>query len=100
LKGQFSEKGVAARIKKSLREPQKNKIYSGLCPADPFLMADKGIRWKKRFHNFSKTLAQMRIFIRAGNLNKMEAQGMIKSFEYTYELAWNTMKNYDEIRII
>ena len=24
----------------------------------------------------------------------MEKQGMIKSFEYTYELAWNTMKDF------
>ena len=26
----------------------------------------------------------------------MEEQGLIKSFEYTYELAWNTMKDFYE----
>ena len=29
-------------------------------------------------------------------LNKLEKQGMIKAFEYTYELAWNTIKDFYE----
>jgi nucleotidyltransferase substrate binding protein (TIGR01987 family) len=27
-------------------------------------------------------------------LSEMEEQGLIKSFEYTYELAWNVMKDF------
>ena len=30
------------------------------------------------------------------NLNELEEQGLIQSFEYTYELAWNTMKDLFE----
>jgi len=26
----------------------------------------------------------------------LEKQGLIQSFEYTYELAWNTLKDYFE----
>jgi len=29
-------------------------------------------------------------------LNELEKQGLIQAFEYTYELAWNTIKDYFE----
>jgi len=29
-------------------------------------------------------------------LNEIEKQGLIKSFEYNFELAWNTMKDFYE----
>jgi len=29
-------------------------------------------------------------------LNEIEKQGLIKSFEYNYELAWNTIKDFYE----
>ena len=29
-------------------------------------------------------------------MNELEKQGLIQSFEYTYELAWNTLKDYFE----
>lgn len=38
----------------------------------------------------------LRKFIEKGALNELEEQGMIQAFEYTYELAWNTMKDYYE----
>lgn len=59
-------------------------------------MENKDIRWKQRFHNFSKALAQLQKFIDKGNLNELEEQGLIQAFEYTYELAWNTIKDYYE----
>lgn len=31
-----------------------------------------------------------------GTLSRLERQGLIKAFEYTYELAWNTMKDFHE----
>jgi nucleotidyltransferase substrate binding protein (TIGR01987 family) len=31
-----------------------------------------------------------------GDLNELEEQGLIKSFEYTYELAWNVLKDFYE----
>ena len=60
-------------------------------------MENKDIRWIQRFNNFLKALRQLNKFVEKGNdLNDMEKQGMIKSFEYTYELAWNTLKDFCE----
>jgi nucleotidyltransferase substrate binding protein (TIGR01987 family) len=39
-------------------------------------------------------LAQLQKFIDHGELNELEEQGLIKAFEYTYELAWNTIKDF------
>lgn len=54
------------------------------------------VRWQQRFSNYQKALLQLREFIDKKNLSKLEQQGLIKSFEYTYELAWNTMKDFYE----
>jgi len=54
------------------------------------------IRWQQRFSHFSKVLVQLGKFIEKGTLNEFEEQGLIQSFEYTYELAWNTLKDYFE----
>lgn len=52
------------------------------------------IRWKQRFENYCRALTQLSKFIQKGELNEMEIQGIIHSFEYTYELAWNVMKDF------
>jgi hypothetical protein len=31
-------------------------------------------------------------------LSELEEQGLIKAFEYTYELAWNTIKDFLEFK--
>jgi len=54
------------------------------------------IRWKQRFENFSKAVGQLKEFIEKPELNKFEKQGLIQCFEYTFELAWKTMKDYLE----
>jgi nucleotidyltransferase substrate binding protein (TIGR01987 family) len=54
------------------------------------------VRWKRRFSNYNKALSQLQKFIDKGNLNELEEQGLIQAFEYTYELAWNVMKDYFE----
>lgn len=54
------------------------------------------IRWKQRFSNFKKAVIQLTEFIEKGELNKFEVQGLIQCFEYTFELAWKTMKDYLE----
>ena len=56
----------------------------------------KNIRWIQRLANFSKALRQLQKFIHKEDLNEMEEQGLIKSFEYTYELAWNVIKDFYE----
>ncbi len=54
------------------------------------------IRWLQRRNNFAKALGQLSRFIARNELNELEEQGLIKSFEYTYELAWNTLKDFFE----
>ena len=60
-------------------------------------MAD--VRWKQRFQNFQlalKTMEPITEFAAARSLSEIEKQALIKTFEYTYELAWNVMKDYLE----
>jgi nucleotidyltransferase substrate binding protein (TIGR01987 family) len=58
----------------------------------------KDIRWEQRFSNYRKALGQPQKFIEKGELSELEAQGLVKAFEYTFELAWNTLKDFLEYR--
>jgi nucleotidyltransferase substrate binding protein (TIGR01987 family) len=55
---------------------------------------EQDIRWKQRFQNYEKLFHQLEQIMGRGELNDLEVQGLIKCFEYTYELAWNLMKDY------
>lgn len=63
----------------------------------------KDIRWKQRFSNFNRAFSQFEKFLKMEELNELENQGLIKAFEYTFELAWKTLqdllkeKGYKEI---
>jgi len=59
-------------------------------------MPAQDIRWIQRLNHFIKAHDQLIKFIKKGKLNELEKQGLIQSFEYTYELAWNTLKDYFE----
>lgn len=54
---------------------------------------NKDIRWQQRFRNFNKAFSQLERFMQAEKLNEMEEQGLIKAFEYTYELSWKTLQD-------
>lgn len=56
-------------------------------------MENRDIRWKQRLNNFIIAFSQLDTFLQAENLNDMEEQGLIKAFEYTYELAWKTLQD-------
>ena len=51
------------------------------------------IRWQQRFSNFSKAFNQLEKFLKHDDLNELEMQGLIKAFEYTYELSWKTLQD-------
>jgi len=51
------------------------------------------VRWKQRFANFEKAFKQLKAFLAHENLNELEEQGLIKAFEYTYELSWKTLQD-------
>jgi nucleotidyltransferase substrate binding protein (TIGR01987 family) len=59
-------------------------------------MKNQDLRWIQRFENYRKAVGQLTRFIEKGELNEFEEQGLIQSFEYTYELAWNTLKDLFE----
>ncbi len=56
-------------------------------------MSNKDIRWVQRFNNYTKALDQLTKFMERDSLNELEEQGLVKSFEYTFELAWNVLKD-------
>ena len=58
---------------------------------------DTDTRWKQRFSNYKKALAQLNGAIQLSHqreLSELEEQGIIQAFEFTHELAWNVMKDY------
>jgi nucleotidyltransferase substrate binding protein (TIGR01987 family) len=57
------------------------------------VMENKDIRWKQRFINLKKAFLQLERFVAKEELNEMEEQGLIKAFEYTYELSWKTLQD-------
>lgn len=61
-------------------------------------MQQEDVRWKQRFSNFKKAFGQLTEFTELPSLNKFEKQGLIQCFEYTFELAWKTMKDYLDIQ--
>jgi nucleotidyltransferase substrate binding protein (TIGR01987 family) len=56
------------------------------------------IRWKQRYSNYQKALSQLQKFVDKGELSELEELGLIKAFEYTHELAWNTLKDFLEFQ--
>jgi len=56
-------------------------------------MRNEDVRWMQRLLNFRKAFSQLERFNEAERLNEMEKQGLIKAFEYTYELSWKTLQD-------
>jgi nucleotidyltransferase substrate binding protein (TIGR01987 family) len=56
------------------------------------------IRWKQRFQNFDRAFVLLRDALEKGPgaLNQLEKEGVIQRFEYSFELAWKTLKDYLE----
>jgi nucleotidyltransferase substrate binding protein (TIGR01987 family) len=64
-------------------------------------MTTQDVRWIQRFNHFLKALSQLReavILAQQRPLSKLEEQGLIQAFEFTHELAWNTLKDFLEER--
>ena len=55
-------------------------------------------RWKQRFQNFDRALVLLREALERGPgvLSNLEKEGVIQRFEYTFELAWKTIKDFLE----
>jgi nucleotidyltransferase substrate binding protein (TIGR01987 family) len=64
-------------------------------------MSTEDIRWIQRFNHFVKGLSQLKEAVelaRQRPLSKLEEQGLIQAFEFTHELAWNTLRDFLESR--
>ena len=64
-------------------------------------MNEHDIRWIQRFSNFGKAFSQLEAAVSLAQqrpLSNLEEQGLIQVFEYTHELAWNTLKDFLESR--
>ncbi len=56
-------------------------------------------RWQYRFDNYSRAFILLREGIEAIDqrpLSQLEKEGIIQRFEYTWELAWKTLKDFME----
>jgi nucleotidyltransferase substrate binding protein (TIGR01987 family) len=56
------------------------------------------IRWKQRFQNFDRAFLRLDEALkrRPESLSDLEKEGAVQRFEYTFELAWKTIKDYLE----
>lgn len=64
-------------------------------------MTVQDVRWMQRFQNYKKALIQLEEAValkEQRELTKLEKQGMIQAFEFTHELAWNTLKDFLQSR--
>ncbi|MEI8210245.1 MAG: nucleotidyltransferase substrate binding protein [Methylococcales bacterium] len=62
-------------------------------------MTTEDIRWKQRFFNYKRALLQLNNAVELNQqrpLSNLEKQGLIQSFEYCHELAWNVLKDFFE----
>lgn len=57
-------------------------------------MKNKDIRWKQRYNNFKDALSFLNEAVNKKQLSELEKAGVVQSFEFTFELAWKTMKDY------
>lgn len=60
-------------------------------------MTEQDTRWVQRFLNFKKAHAQLTDGLRLMEerpLSNLEKQGVIKAFEFTYEVSWKLLRDY------
>jgi nucleotidyltransferase substrate binding protein (TIGR01987 family) len=59
------------------------------------------IRWIQRFKHYSHAFLRLKEAVELAQdreLSNLEKQGLIQAFEFTHELAWNTLKDFLENR--
>jgi nucleotidyltransferase substrate binding protein (TIGR01987 family) len=51
------------------------------------------IRWQQRFANYRKALKSLSNGIESNPSSDLELEGLIQRFEFTWELAWQTLQD-------
>src|ERR1035438_7630846 len=57
-------------------------------------MENKEKRWKQRFQNFEKAFLFFEKAVDKSSYSPIEVSGLVQAFEFTFELAWKTIKDY------
>ncbi|HBA83604.1 MAG TPA: nucleotidyltransferase [Verrucomicrobia bacterium] len=52
------------------------------------------IRWQQRFENYGKALTQLNAACGKESYSDLERAGLVQIFEFTFELAWKTLKDW------
>lgn len=58
------------------------------------------IRWKQRFQNYEKAFKRLEraiAVVKATPDDDLLQSGLVQTYEYTFELAWKTLKDYLEL---
>jgi nucleotidyltransferase substrate binding protein (TIGR01987 family) len=55
---------------------------------------NQDVRWVQRFQNLENAVAFLEEATQQETYSKLEAAGLIQSFEFTFELTWKTLKDY------
>lgn len=66
--------------------------------------AGQDIRWRQRLDNYNKALTRLRKAAEiiaaeqhvSSDVDDLLKEGLVQRFEYTQELAWKVMKDYEE----
>jgi hypothetical protein len=59
-------------------------------------MNEKSIRFKQRLQNLNKAHKMLEKGVQIPFPTEIERQGIIQSFEFTFELSWKTLKDFLE----
>lgn len=60
---------------------------------------NQDVRWKQRFENYARAFNLLQGALLSRPLDEftdLELEGLIQRFEYSFELAWKTMKDFLE----
>ena len=64
-------------------------------------ISSQDIRWKQRFQNYEKAfkrLSRAIEVVKSAPDDDLLQSGLVQTYEYTFELAWKTLKDYFEVR--
>jgi len=59
---------------------------------------DLDIKWQRHLVNFEKAFLRLQKATELNDYDELAQAGLIKTFEFTFELAWKTLKDLLEIK--
>jgi nucleotidyltransferase substrate binding protein (TIGR01987 family) len=99
LSGQHSSLSFRSGLAQSIVTTDIERLT--LIYSMPDRSKNEDVRWRQRFQNFRKAFSQLSkaaALAQQRELTELEQQGLIQAFEFTHELAWNTLKDFLESR--